>query len=117
MILELSQHLTPSIDETLNRRWRYFTQTMNRPELLSTCELVQLKSIFDVFKHLMNKGQIDYGRYDTVKRILEVLELNQCANIITKFEEMIRDVKQGKTSFTLHSYNTIFTLSLNNIKH
>jgi len=104
MVLELNKKLTPSKDETLNQRWRQFTQMLRRPDMLSDGEVGDLKDIFDVFKHLMDKGKIDYGRYDTVKRILERLDMIQCSNIITEFEENIEDVKQGKTISIVHSY-------------
>jgi len=104
MVLELSDKLSPSDDKTLNERWTLFTEMLRCSDLSSRNEVGGLKNIFDVFKHLMDKGKIDYGRYDTVKRILESLEMIQCLNIITKFEEKMEDVKQGKTSSTVHSY-------------
>jgi len=104
MVLELSHKLTPSRNKTLNYRWRQFTQMLSRPDLLSDGEVGDLKDIFDVFTRLMVKGKIDYGSYDTVKGILETLDMIQCLNIITKFEEKMKAAKQGKTSSTVHSY-------------
>jgi len=96
MVLELNGKITPSKDEILNQTWTEFTEMLRNLNLLSDKEVGDLKTIYDVFRHLMKKGKINHGRYDTVKGILQTLKLIECLDIITKFEEKMEDVKQGK---------------------
>jgi len=94
MVCELSHHLDPDIDN--GKPWKVFKAQLD----FSPAESVRCKDIFDVFQTLMNKGDIDYGSYDKVKKSLRKSNATAC-KIIDKYVNLIkRDKNQKKDTLS-----------------
>jgi len=88
MVTRLSEVLFPGEEgSTTQRQWAAFIEFME----LTDEERTASKNIFEVFRILMRKQDIQHGSYGIVKAAFSELKLNDCLKIVKTFEDSINE--------------------------
>jgi len=88
MIHQLSKHISPGEEgSNIQRHWIGFIEFMD----LTDVEKNNSKNVYDVFKILMQKQDIQFGSYKIVKDAFVELELMNCFEIVKVFEDVINE--------------------------
>jgi len=96
MTIQLSENIHPVIKD----EWAKLCNVLSI--YLAPATIRSLNNMGDVCSELQKRGYIDYGRYDTLKRLLGIIENVRCCLIIDQCMKEMQDAQQAQSMILIY---------------